>query len=124
MQGPHAGGGGPPGGPGPGGIASHIQRRTARPTRPVWPTIRRALTLLRPHRLMVGMYLVTVVFTSLTGLVQPLLFQPIVDRAIPNHDVSLLTLLCFELLVLVLASSLVGVLRSYLSNRTGQDVVY
>src|SRR5262249_6265060 len=112
------------GGAGAGGMLGHIQRRTARPTKPAWPTLKRAATLLGPHRITVILYLVTVIITSITGLFQPLLLQPIVDKAIPRHDVQRLVTLCAEMLVLVLASSLVGVLRSYLSNRIGQDVVY
>ncbi|MHB8574993.1 MAG: ABC transporter ATP-binding protein [Dehalococcoidia bacterium] len=101
-----------------------MQRRRARPTRPVWPTLRRALALLWPHRLVVGIYLVTVVLTSVVGLGPPLLFKRIIDHALPHSSFSELNQLSIAMIALVTIGALVGVLRSYLSNVAGQAVVY
>src|SRR6476469_5855421 len=103
------------------GYAGHIMRRSARPSKPAGPTLRRAARLLYPHRWTVAAYLVTVVVTSLAGSIQPLFFQPIIDRALPHQDERLLAVLSLEMRGLVLFTGLSGVLRSYLSNVVGQD---
>jgi ATP-binding cassette subfamily B protein len=101
-----------------------IERRRARPTRPVWPTLRRALALLWPHRLLMAAYLLTIGVTSTVGLGPPLLIRRIIDRAIPAHDGFQLNLLVLAMVALVTIGALVGVLRSYLSNLVGQGVMY
>src|SRR5947209_14943345 len=103
---------------------SWMERRRARPSRPAWPTLRRALKLLWPHRLIVAIYLVTVLLTSVVGLGPPLLIRRLIDHAIPRGNHAELNLLIVEMVALVTAGALVGVLRSYLSNRAGQVVVY
>jgi ATP-binding cassette subfamily B protein len=105
---------------GPGGT----DRRRARPTRPAWPTVRRATALLWPHRLTMAAYLVTIVITSTVGLGPPLLFRRIIDRAIPHHDGFQIDVLALAIVGLVTFGALVGVLRSFLSNIVGQDVVF
>src|SRR3954451_6026804 len=96
----------------------------ARPSKPVWPTLRRAGTLLRPHRMTVVFYLLTVAITSTVGLGPPLLIRPILDQAIPSGDMHQLGVLSVLMLVLVTVGALVGVLLSYLSNIVGQEVVF
>lgn len=111
-------------GEGTSGMAARIQRLSARPTRPAWPTLRRAASLLRPHRWSVAFYLAAVIVTAITGLLQPLLLEPIIDSAIPQRQLQRLLVLCSEMLALVVVSALAGVLRSYLATLIGQDVVY
>ena len=99
-------------------------RIKARPQRPVWPTMLRALALLWPHRFTVAMYLVTVIVTSTVGLGPPLLLRQIIDQALRRHDSYLLNELSLATVGLLLIGALIGVYRSYLSNLAGQDVVY
>jgi ATP-binding cassette subfamily B protein len=98
--------------------------RRARPQRPAWPTLRRALGLLWPHRLLFAAYLVTILVTSTVGLGPPLLIRRVIDVAIPRRDGFQLNLLVLAMVALVTLGALVGVLRSYLSNLAGQRVVY
>jgi ATP-binding cassette subfamily B protein len=99
-------------------------RRRAKPTRPAWPTLRRALALLWPHRLIVAVYLVTILITSVIGLGPPLLIRRLIDVALPEGNGTLLNLLIVQMVALVTLGALVGVLRSFLSNSVGQSVVY
>ena len=99
-------------------------RRQARPARPVWPTLRRALALLWPHRLIMAAYLATIGVTSLVGLGPPLLIRRVIDQAIPTGDGALLNLLVLAMVGLVAVGALTGVLRSFLSNLAGQGVMF
>jgi ATP-binding cassette, subfamily B, bacterial len=95
-----------------------------KPLRPVWPTMRRALALLWPHRLIMALYLVTVAVTSTVGLGPPLLLRRLLDSAIPRRDALQIDGVVFGMIGLALLGALIGVLRSYLSNIAGQEMVY
>ena len=69
-------------------------------------------------------YLATVLLTSTVGLWPPLLIRQLIDKAIPRRDGLQIDLLVLAIVGLVTFGALVGVLRSYLSNLAGQDVVY
>ena len=105
----------------PFGRASARQR--ARPTRPVWPTLRRALGLIRPYRPHVLGYLITVALSALAGLGPPLLIKHLIDGAIPLRDGNQINFLVMAMLVLVILAALNGTLQSYLSNVVAHNVV-
>ena len=60
--------------------------RRARPQRPAWPTFKRAMGLLWPHRLPLAAYLGAIAFTSVIGIAPPLLIRRAIDHAIPEGD--------------------------------------
>ncbi len=99
-------------------------RQRARPTRPVWPTLKRALGLIRPYHPHVLGYLITVTLSALAGLGQPLLIKQLIDGAIPLKDGNQINLLVMAMLVLVLLAALNGTLQSYLSNVVAHNVVF
>ena len=100
-----------------------LERRKARPQRPAWPTLRRALALLWPHRFVMAAYLITIIVTSTVGLGPPLLIRRVIDGAIPAGDGGRVNLLVLAMAAIVTFGALVGVLRSYLSNLVGQSVM-
>jgi ATP-binding cassette, subfamily B, bacterial len=100
------------------------RQRDSRPSRPAWPTIRRAARLLRPHAAIMAGYLATIAVTSTVGLGPPLIIRQILDHTIPAHDSWSLDKLVLLMIALVTLGALVGVLRSYLSNIVGQAVVF
>ena len=99
------------------------ERRKARPQRPAWPTLRRALALLWPYRLLVTAYLSTILVTSTVGLAPPLLIRRLIDEAIPERDGGAINLLILAMVGITVLGALVGVLRSFISNSVGQRVV-
>jgi len=121
-RGAGAGSGGPAGGGegwmGRGGI------RRARPGRPAWPTFKRAVALLWPHRLLVVAFLLTIAFSSLIGLAAPLLIRQIIDHALPEGDGRQLNLLVLLMLAAVFSGALSGVLQAFLSNSVSQTVMF
>ena len=64
-------------------------------------TVRRIIGFFRPYRVAVSAVLVTIVITSLLGLVNPYLLKLLIDVAIPQRDFALLTL--YVALMMVLA---------------------
>ncbi|WP_265525123.1 ABC transporter ATP-binding protein [Paenibacillus sp. JDR-2] len=58
------------------------------------------------------------------GLLPPIFIQHIVDDALPNKDMRLLVELVLISLAATVASSLLGVLQSYLNSYISQNIVY
>ncbi len=104
---------------GPGG-----RRERARPTRPAWPTLRRALTLLWPHRFLVAGFLTATALASVVGLGQPLLIRRLIDHALPERSGGQVNLIIGAMIALLVMSALNGVLQSFLSNLAAQGVMF
>lgn len=105
--------------------AERQKRMQSRPQRPAWPTLKRAIALHRPHTKMVTALIGVIVFTSVVGLGPPVIIQKIIDSAIlGNKDGRELNLLVLAMLALVALNSIAGVAQSYLSQSTGQSVMF
>jgi ATP-binding cassette subfamily B protein len=101
-----------------------INRRKARPQRPAWPTLRRALALNRPHLVTVALLLVTISASSVAGLAPPLIMRRIVDDAIlGSRSGGELNALVAIMGGFVVAGALIGVAQTYFSNAMGQSVM-
>jgi ATP-binding cassette, subfamily B, bacterial len=98
--------------------------RAVKPQRPAWPTFKRALGLLWPHRLLLAGYLSAIAVGSLVGLGPPLIIREIIDEAIPDEDGSRLNLLILLMAAVILVGALNGVLQSFLGNTISQTVMY
>jgi ATP-binding cassette, subfamily B, bacterial len=98
--------------------------RATKPQRPAWPTFKRALGLLLPHRVLLAGYLGAITVGSLVGLGPPLIIREIIDKAIPDQDASRLNLLIVLMAALILVGALNGVLQSFLGNTISQTVMY
>jgi ATP-binding cassette subfamily B protein len=66
---------------------------------------------------------VAILFTSLIGLINPILLKLLIDIAIPERDWGLLNLFVGLMIALPIISGLVGVGQSYLNNVIGQSVM-
>ena len=86
-------------------------------------TIRRIVAFFGPYKRQVAVVLVAILFTSLIGLVNPILLKLLIDIAIPERDWGLLNLFVGLMIVLPIVSGLVGVGQSYLNNVIGQSVM-
>lgn len=85
--------------------------------------IRLALGHLRAHWPLVAGLLGSVVFTLADPLIRPFLFRSILDRAVPERDMGLLTTLVGALVGLILFQSLATVIKEYLSARLTATVI-
>ncbi len=86
-------------------------------------TIRRIAAFFRPYRLPVSFVLLTIIITSLLGLINPYLLKLLIDEALPQRDLGLLNLYVGLMIVVPIVSGLIGVGQSYLNNVIGQRVM-
>jgi ATP-binding cassette subfamily B protein len=77
----------------------------------------------RPYRPQIGVVLVAILLTSFIGLINPYLLKLLIDVAIPQRDLGLLTLYVGLMIILPIVSGLIGVGQSYLNNVIGQRVM-
>ena len=71
-------------------------------------TVRRIVAFFRPYKGQVAVVLVAILFTSLIGLVNPILLKLLIDIAIPERDWGLLNLFVGLMIVLPIVSGLIG----------------
>ena len=86
-------------------------------------TLRQIVAFFRPYKGQVAVVLVAILFTSLIGLVNPILLKLLIDIAIPQRDWGLLNLFVGLMIALPIVSGLIGVGQSYLNNVIGQSVM-
>jgi len=86
-------------------------------------TIRRIAAFFRPYRLPVAFVLLTIIVTSLLGLINPYLLKLLIDEALPQRDFGLLNLFVGLMIVVPIVAGLIGVGQSYLNNVIGQRVM-
>src|SRR5688500_57456 len=104
--------------------ADRHRRRDARPQRPAWPTLRRAIAMHRPHGRLVLALLAVIVFASVVGLAPSYIILKIIDDALIGDDPGQLNSLVFLMLIAVGLTSFSGVAQSYLSQSIGQSVMF
>jgi ATP-binding cassette subfamily B protein len=99
------------------------------PARPSDPAIRKAnlrriIALFRPYgRRLIGVSGLIVVSAAL-GAVSPFLLREVLDVAIPEEDVGLLTALVAGMVAIPIVTGALGVWQTLLSNQVGQAVMH
>ncbi len=63
-------------------------------------------------------------FSSLLGVISPFLLRDILDTAIPDQNMALLSLLAGGMILISLTTGAIGVVQSYLSTQVGQSVMH
>ncbi|MBA3307997.1 MAG: ABC transporter ATP-binding protein [Chloroflexi bacterium] len=110
-----------------GGMGRVIRGASADPPR-VSPerrasTFRKIAAFFRPYRKQVLLVLLTIIVTSLLGLINPYLLKLLIDEALPSRDLGLLNLYVGLMIVVPIVSGLIGVGQTYLNNVIGQRVM-
>lgn len=85
--------------------------------------LRRIMGYFRPYWREAFSVLGVIAASALLGLVPPLLLRELLDVAIPGKQMGLLQELCAAMLVLPIATGLLGVLETYLDERISQGVM-
>jgi ATP-binding cassette subfamily B protein len=67
---------------------------------------------------------ITGAVASTTNLASPLLIKAIIDRALPNHDMHLLMLLCGAMIAMTIVSGAIDTGQTYFSTRVGQEMMF
>ena len=86
-------------------------------------TVRRIATFFRPYRGRVVVVLLSIIVTSVLGLVNPYLLKLLLDEAIPQQNQQLLNLYVGLMIIVPIISGLIGVGQTYLNNVVGQHVM-
>ena len=86
-------------------------------------TVRRIAGFFKPYRWQVLLVGVSIVVTSLLGVITPFLLKLLLDVAIPEQDFFLLNVLVIAMIAIPVISGLVGVGQTYVNNRVGQSVM-
>ncbi|WUU93858.1 ABC transporter ATP-binding protein/permease [Spirillospora sp. NBC_01491] len=86
--------------------------------------VRRVLRLFRPYRGRLAVVLLLVGLSSLVGLASPFMLRAVLDVALPEGRTGLLTLLAAGMIAVAVATSVFGVLQTYISTGVGQRVMH
>ena len=103
------------------------QRRSA--GRPADPAVRRAnfrriVRLFRRYRARLAAVSGLIFVSAALGVVSPFLLREVLDVAIPQEDVGLLTVLVAGMVVIPIVTGVLGVFQTLLSNQVGQSVMH
>jgi ATP-binding cassette subfamily B protein len=90
----------------------------------IQPDGRRILRLFHPYRARLGLVLGLIVLSALVSMASPFLLREVLDKAIPDRDQGLLTLLVGGMIAISIATGALGVAQTYLSNIVGQRVMH
>jgi len=85
---------------------------------------RRITALFRPYRGRLGAVLLLIVVSAGMGMVSPFLLRDVLDVAIPENDDGLLALLVAGMIAISVATGVLGVGQTWLSNVVGQKVMH
>lgn len=86
-------------------------------------TFRKIAAFFVPYRKQILLVLMTIVVTSLLGLINPYLLKLLIDEALPQRDLGLLNLYVGLMIVVPIVAGLIGVGQTYLNNVIGQRVM-
>ena len=86
--------------------------------------LKRVRGLFRPHRGRLSAVLGLILLSAGLGMVSPFLLRAVLDTAIPERDTGLLTLLVAGMIAIAIATGVLGVGQTWLSNSVGQRVMH
>jgi ATP-binding cassette subfamily B protein len=92
------------------------------PQKPV--ELRRVLRLFRPYRARLALVALLVGLSSLVSLASPFMLREVLDVALPQGRTGLLTALAIGMVAVAVATSVFGVLQTYISTGVGQRVMH
>jgi ATP-binding cassette subfamily B protein len=88
------------------------------------PQLRRILWLFHPYRARLALVAALVGLSSVVSLASPFMLRAVLDDALPHGRTGLLTLLATGMIVVVVLTSVFGVLQTYISTAVGQEVMH
>jgi len=99
------------------------------PQRPSDPAVRKAnlrriFPLFRPYKARLGAVSALIVFSAALGVIPSFLLREVLDVAIPDKDTGLLTWLVAGMIAIAIATGVIGVWQTLLSNQVGQSVMH
>ena len=86
--------------------------------------LRRVASYARPYLARAALILLIIAFTSVLGLVPPLLYRDLIDNAIPNRDLTRLNWLALGMVAIPIVSGLISVWQRFLSASVGEGIIF
>jgi ATP-binding cassette subfamily B protein len=86
--------------------------------------LRRVFVLFRPYRRRLAVVCALIVTSAAIAAVSPFLLRAVLDTAIPDQNVELLTALVLGMIAIPLITGAIGVWQTLLSNQVGQSVMH
>jgi ATP-binding cassette subfamily B protein len=84
----------------------------------------RIARLFRPYRLRLTTVLGLIGISAGLSMITPFLLREVLDKAIPERDTALLTMLVAGMIAISIATGALGVAQTWLSNAVGQRVMH
>jgi ATP-binding cassette subfamily B protein len=106
-----------------GGWFSYL-RSTGETPKVTWDLLKRVLGYAAPYRWQILGMLVLILITAGLALITPLILRDMIDRTIPEKDLSRLALQAFALLLIPALSGVIGVFQRRLNASVGEGVIY
>jgi len=99
------------------------------PERPADPAVRRAnfrriVRLFRSYRARLGAVSGLILVSASLGVISPFLLREVLDVAIPEQNVGLLSALVGGMVAIPIVTGVLGVWQTLLSNQVGQSVMH
>ncbi|MGH2878731.1 MAG: ABC transporter ATP-binding protein [Solirubrobacteraceae bacterium] len=86
--------------------------------------MRRIGSLFGPYRLRLSGLLTLIFIAAGLGVISPFLLREVIDKAIPEHNVALLSALVGGMIALSILGGVIGVAQTWISNQVGQRVMH
>ncbi|WP_305093900.1 ABC transporter ATP-binding protein [Prescottella sp. R16] len=87
-------------------------------------SLRRIGALFAPYRWQVFVVMALIVVSSAVSLANPFLVREVIDRAIPQQNVPVLVWCVLGMLAVTIASSVFGVIQTWISTTVGQRIMH
>ena len=86
--------------------------------------LRRIFPLFRSYRPQLAVVFTLIFFSALLGVIPAFLLKDIINTALPENDLQLLTFLVAGMIAISIVTGAIGVYQTLLSNRVGQAVMH
>ncbi|MEH0929098.1 ABC transporter ATP-binding protein [Micromonospora sp. CPCC 205558] len=87
-------------------------------------SLRRIGRLFTPHRPALAAVTAIIVLSSIIAMASPFLLRAVIDRALPQGDVTLLVWLVLGMVAVAAVTSALGVVQTWISTQVGQRVMH
>lgn len=87
-------------------------------------SLRRIGRLFTPHRPALAVVTAIIVASSVIAMATPFLLRTVIDRALPEGDVTLLVWLVLGMVAVAAVTAVLGVVQTWISTRVGQQVMH
>jgi len=87
-------------------------------------TLKRIWIFLKPYRLRLLAYLVSIVASAAIGSVPPLLVKVLIDRGVVHHDVGVVDVLAAAMVGLAVATTALSLLNRWFGSVIGEGIIY